>query len=438
MAGIGAAIACIRAGLKPIVVESTGYIGGRSRSFIEPVTGELIDNGQHLLMGCYNNVLDIATTLGTRHTLHMQKSLEVQFRDTQGSVDAFGPSRLPSSLGALSSLLRMRSLSLRSKLGALLMMTALRGGYVPSPSLTALDVLHSFHQTPQIIERFWEPFVLATMNAHVSRASGGVLVEVLKRSILAGGVNSSLVIPRSGLSAIVEPFADWLSRNGGELHMHENVEEIVVDQGRCVGVRLRSGALLDTDAAVLAVPPHAIERIQRSDTGSPIVSLHSSMRGTSAIVSTYMWFDKSFMTEPLCAGIGTTTQWVFNRRALHDAEPDVVSTYPGHITLTTSAAASVQDEDAESIVTRSLQEIHQLIPESRTARMLHSKVIKERRATMVLTPEAQEHRPTWKTEISNVVCCGDWTQTRLPATLEGAAESGIRAVNGLAKGLGSI
>ncbi|MFN5866990.1 MAG: NAD(P)-binding protein, partial [Candidatus Kapaibacterium sp.] len=63
MAGISAAIACVHAGFKPIVLESKSYIGGRSRSFIDTTTGELIDNGQHLLMGCYTSVLDIANTL---------------------------------------------------------------------------------------------------------------------------------------------------------------------------------------------------------------------------------------------------------------------------------------------------------------------------------------------------------------------------------------
>ncbi|MFM8179965.1 MAG: NAD(P)-binding protein, partial [Candidatus Kapaibacterium sp.] len=82
MAGISAAIACVRAGATPVVVETKGYVGGRSRSFIDAKTGELVDNGQHLLMGCYHRILDLVRTLGTDHTLHHQDGLAVRFRDT--------------------------------------------------------------------------------------------------------------------------------------------------------------------------------------------------------------------------------------------------------------------------------------------------------------------------------------------------------------------
>ncbi|MFM8472124.1 MAG: hydroxysqualene dehydroxylase HpnE, partial [Candidatus Kapaibacterium sp.] len=413
------------------VVEARPRLGGRATAFADPGTGELVDNGQHLLMGCYHRVLDLVRTLGTDHTLHRQDGLEVRFRDIDGGDDSFGPSRLPSSLGALASLLRLRRISVPAKWRALLMMTRLRLGYSPSSDATALDVLRHFRQPSDIIERFWEPFILATMNASPSQTSGAVLVEVLRRSILAGGANSSLVIPRLGLSAMVEPFPAWLGDNGGELRTNAHVTELVMEEGRCVGVRTESGELIAADAVILAIPPYACQRLRRGDTHEPVVTLHESVLRTSGIVSTYLWFDRDFMQEPLCAGIGTITQWVFNRRKLHDGGSHVTARFPGHVTLTTSAADAVHGDDAAVIVERSLQELHRLIPASRTAHLLHSRVIKERRATMLLSPESQRHRPGPHTTIPNVKLCGDWTQTLLPATLEGAAESGVTAVAAL-------
>ncbi|MFN4770121.1 MAG: hydroxysqualene dehydroxylase HpnE [Candidatus Kapaibacterium sp.] len=431
MAGISAAIACIHAGFKPIVLESKAYIGGRSRSFIDTTTGELIDNGQHLLMGCYTSVLDIANTLGSSSGLQWQKSLEVRFRDTDGTADSFGPSRLPAALGALASLVGMRRISCASKWRAILMMNALKGRFSPPAHHSATDVLHAFRQPQELIERFWEPFILATMNAHPGAASGSVLVEVLRQSILAGGKNSSLVIPRLGLSALVDPFPAWLQAQGGELHLHTNAEELVTDGTHCSGVRISSGEVIEADMVILALPPYACRRILCSHTGRPVIDIHESLASTSGIVSTYLWFDRSFMEESLCAALGTTTQWVFNRRMLHQANADVVRNYPGHLTLTTSAADAMHEESAERIVERSLEELHKLFPAFGGARLLHSRVIKERRATMMLTPEAHSHRPPTQTALENVMCSGDWTQTGLPATLEGAARSGQAAVHAL-------
>ena len=432
LAGISAAVACVHAGCRPIVMETKGYVGGRSRSFDDAVTGELVDNGQHLLMGCYDRVLELSQTLGTAHTLLHQGSLEVRFRDTSGDDDAFGPSRLPSSLGALVSLLGMRRIGASGKWRALLMMAALHRGYAPPAHATALDVLQHFRQTPDLVERFWEPFILATMNAEPSVTSGAVLVEVLRRSILAGGKNSSLVIPRLGLSAIVDPFPAWLHENGGEMRLHTHADEVVMENGVCIGVRTTSGDVVHADSVIVAVPPYAFARLRRSDTQSPVLTLHESVLRTSGIVSTYLWFDTDFMVEPLCAGIGTVTQWIFNRRMLHHSAPGITQRFPGHVTLTTSAADAVQNEDASAIVERSLRELHQLVPASRPARLLHSLVIKERRATMLLTPESHMHRPGPHTSVPNVKVCGDWTQTGLPATLEGAAQSGLTAVAALA------
>lgn len=431
MAGISAAIACIHAGFKPIVLESKAYIGGRSRSFIDTTTGELIDNGQHLLMGCYSRVLDIANTLGTSSGLQWQKSLEVRFRHIDGTADSFGPSRLPAALGALASLARMRRISLASKWRAILMMNALKGRYTPPSHHSAGDVLHSFQQPQELIERFWEPFILAAMNAHPSAASGSVLVEVLRQSILAGGKNSSLVMPRLGLSALVDPFPAWLQAQGGELHLHTHAEEIINNGTRCSGVRISSGEVLKADMVILAMPPYACRRILCSHTGQPLLHIHESLMSTSGIVSTYLWFDRNFMEESLCAALGTTTQWVFNRRMLHQADANVLRNYPGHLTLTTSAADALHEDAAEHIVERSLEELHKLFPAFGGARLLHSRVIKERRATMMLTPEAHSHRPPTHTTLANVMCSGDWTRTGLPATLEGAARSGQDAVRAL-------
>ena len=130
------------------------------------------------------------------------------------------------------------------------------------------------------------------------------------------------------------------------------------------------------------------------------------------------------MEQDFIALLGTTTQWVFNRRKLCHAPNDVVERFPCHLSLTVSAAGDLASASAQTIVKRCVEELHAVFPESRTATLLHSRVIRERNATPLFTPVNEHLRPNPETSLQGLFLAGDWTNTGLPATIEGATRSG--------------
>ena len=70
------------------------------------------------------------------------------------------------------------------------------------------------------------------------------------------------------------------------------------------------------------------------------------------------------------------------------------------------------------------------MPEARAAKVVRASVVKERRATFSLAP-GQPKRPPTATHVEGLVLAGDWIETGLPATIEGAAISGRRAAEAI-------
>jgi len=56
-------------------------------------------------------------------------------------------------------------------------------------------------------------------------------------------------------------------------------------------------------------------------------------------------------------------------------------------------------------------------------------IVRERRATFEATPEQNALRPGAITGWKNLFLAGDWTDTGLPATIEGSVRSGNRAAD---------
>ena len=78
------------------------------------------------------------------------------------------------------------------------------------------------------------------------------------------------------------------------------------------------------------------------------------------------------------------------------------------------------------LASRARSELAAALPAARAAQLLRSVVVRERRATFSLAP-GQPPRPDTKTAVRGLLLAGDWTDTGLPATIEGAVVSGHRA-----------
>lgn len=416
-AGIAAAVEAAERGCQVLLLEERPYLGGRARSFIDRESGHHIDNGQHVMMGCYSAFLRVLRLLGTSHLLEPQRALKVGFVDTTGEKHTLDASQLPGKAGVLAGLLLLSGVRLGSRLACLRLAARIAAGRVDGKSRTCAEFLTEERQPDDIVTRFWEPLVLATLNAPIEQASAELLVAVMRLAFLGSREDSSLLIPTCGLSDLIEPLPAWMGLRGGDVRLSTSADKLVVQNGRCVQVVLSDSSVCDVDAVVSCIPQRALERLCAASGISTALPEPSAM---SPIVSLYLWYDRQWMQDELLAALGTTVQWVFNKRRIS----------PGLVALTVSAGHDIVGMSQDEIIHRCDAELRQVLPDVRSATLQRGLVIKEKMATPLLTPTTERAGSVqYAQEVSNLFIAGDWTSTGLPATIEGAARSGIAAID---------
>ncbi len=404
--------------LAATLVEERPYLGGRARSFTDRHTGDEIDNGQHVMMGCYHGFLSMLdahhTMRRTEDLLEQQSALRVAFADTTGRRSVLDASRLPGRAGIAAGLALLGGLSLRGRLAALRLAALLLQRKASGKGLTCAQFLERYGQPLDVIKRFWEPIVLATLNAPLHLASAELLVTVMELAFLGTRSDATMLIPKTGLSSIF----DSVSRHQGRFqeHVGVGVNRLVIRQGIVERAVLGNGREMAVQAVISAIPQRALERLLASsgitDHGLPPAP------EMSPIISVYLWYDQAWMKDDFTAALGTTVQWVFDKRRIR----------PGLVALTVSAGSSLVSEPTEVIAQRCDAELRQLFPELRGIGLRHSQVIKEKQATPLFTPHTVRPAATALQPLAkNLIIAGDWTDTGLPATIEGAVRSGITA-----------
>lgn len=435
-AGVNAAVRLAERGVRVTLLEARNEAGGRVQSLTDRTTGEIIDNGQHLIMGCYNATLRLLETLGTTHLLRRQKALRVWFGDCQephtqaANIFALDASRLPAQLGMALGMLTLQGLSMQEKYDLVRFAARLQMNHVRPHGTTALELLQHEKQSERVIKRLWEPIILATLNAPVGSASALLLVEVMRRAFLGGTKASQMLIAETGLAEVLAPVQSFLEPRGSRMKTGV-AKRLIIENNLVRGVECASGECVYADSVISALPAPMLLKLLPDDVrSSPFFSIFQAW-AASPIVSVYLWADREFMEQDFIALLGTATQWVFNRRKLCIASEEVTTRFAGHYSLTISAASGLAERTQEEIVHASWQELQCAFPLARRATLLHSRVIRERNATPLFTPENEHLRPNPQTPLQGFFLAGDWTNTGLPATIESAAQSGENAATAL-------
>lgn len=428
MAGIAAAACLAERGLRPTLIESRPYLGGRTRSFIHHPTGDEIDNGQHLMMGCYHDTFRLLEMLGTRHLVEMQRSLRVEFRSPDGTpalLDA--PRSLPSPLGVLVGMLRLQGLSGRDRLALLRLGLAAMFGN-PSAHETVGEYLDRLGQSRELQRRLWEPIIVATLNTPIEQASARLFVEVMRRAFMGRGDNSRLAFPRTGLSRLIEPARHYIEEHGGRVMTGAPVTAIErAEQGLILHLKERPP--VNTGHVIAALPWRSLRRLMAGELPGGIRPAPGPEHDYAPIVSLYLWYDRDLPTiPPFAALLGAHVQWMFNRRKL-GSPPN--HEFPGLLSCTISAAFQQTPMAEKEMLALADRELRGAFPELGDAQLLEGLVVREKHATFLATPDMAERRPEPRTDIRGLYLAGDWTATGLPATIEGAVQSGFGAAAAL-------
>ncbi len=427
-AGAAAAVACAERGVEVRVLEARRHVGGRAFSFQDDDLGAVLDNGQHLFMGCYHSTLKLLRTLGTYHLIDEQKNFNVDFFSANGersSLSAGNSSVGSVPFGLVLGIASSDHFTISEKYHLICGANAIKGmRYEDSRDITITELLDKLRQPRSLREKFWDPFVYAVMNNDTHNACAALLVEVFHRAFFSAPSDSHLLFSRAGLSELLAPLDGFLQEKGSSIEYGNIVQEIRFENNRATGVVLSTGEFLPCDAVISAIPAHQLARLlpQEILTTKPFNTLQEFV--PSPIVSIYFLLDRKVMIEKFTGSLGTTVQWIFNRTQILSLGGDRQL-----LSFVISAAPHIAELTPEEIKDICLRDLHSVLPRSRKAVLLQWKVIKEKHATFVCFPHVEALRPDTTTPIKNLFLAGDWTNTKLPATIEGASQSGYAAAD---------
>lgn len=433
VAGIAAATALSDAGHEVLLLESTAALGGRARSFADRASQDAVDNGQHALMGCYDEFLALLVRVGTRGAL-FESELRIPLCDPAldepdrrtALIDA---PRVPAPLHFALGLLRYGHLTLGERLSALIagQRLVLRHRRPDRADTTVAAALAALGQSPRSRRALWDPIIWATLNADPERASARLLAAVVGRALLASREGSRFLLPAVPLSELyVEPGRKLIEARGGAVRTRAAVDAVEVEGGRVTAVRV-GGERIAAAAVILAVPPPALRRL-----AVPGVAVDPALERATPIVSVTLWLDRDPGGPPFVGLLGCDTQWIFQVDRIHGR-----TGAGGHrLACVRSGAEAWRDVPRDEIARIVTVDARSALPGMSQARVLRHLVVTEHAATLAPDPQIQPLRPGANTRVGNLFLAGDWTDTGLPATLEGAALSGHRAAE-LAKGVAS-
>jgi zeta-carotene desaturase len=429
-AGLAAGVALAEAGKRVRLLERKPHLGGRARSFRDPTTGSVVDNGQHLFMGCYHATIQFLETIGTLDRIHFQPRLDVPFLDPDSRLTRLACPDLPSPWHLLAGVLRSESFTLKQKLEILRLGNALRGGEPGTHPAgeTVAAWLSRRGQSEGLQRNFWDLLCIAAMNEDPRIASAELFERVLRLALFTSAADSRLGIAAVGLSECYTAAATaYLEAGGGRVETGRNVKQLRIAEGVCRGVDLADGTAIEAGQVISAVPWLQLAGVLPRDVlDQPFFAAALGLR-PAPIISIHLWFDRP-ITDLEFAGLrGTTVQWLFNKgRILGTNEP--------YVSLVLSGAHQHVGRSKEELLVIALLNLGALLPASRKAKLQHSLVIKERLATFSPSPEAEALRPPAPTPVQGLFLAGDWTATGLPATIEGAVQSGYTAAREVLQG----
>ena len=414
LAGLSAAAALAGAGFEVDLFEARGFLGGRATSYPLADGSEVIDNCQHVLLGCFTSLLNLYERLGVRDRIRFFG--EFYFIEPGGKVSTLKAGPLPAPLHFLGSFARLHFLSTGDKLALVRGLVALerQQNRRDLDAITMIEWLREQRQTPRAIERFWKQVLVSAVNEDLDRMAARHGFQVLRQGFLAGADAS-----RMGLAAV--PLAELYAAHGlanVAVHLRTPVDCFRFADGR-VATAVAGGAEHHADYYVCALP------FERVPTVAPGLGLDLSAFEHSPITGIHLWFDRPVMELPYATLLDRTIQWAFNKGEGR------------YVQLVVSASRSLVEMGRQEIIDLALRELGEFFPRAREAVLVKAHVVKELRATFSAKPGLDALRPPAATAIPNLFLAGDWTRTGWPATMEGAVRSGYLAAEAITKAAGS-
>jgi hydroxysqualene dehydroxylase len=401
LAGLSAAVRLTSQGRKVVVHEATAFAGGRCRSYYDASVGMTIDNGNHLLLSGNHAALGYLRDIGAEQRLIGPQSAEFSFADlasgarwtlrfNDGPVPfwVFDPKRRVPGTGVLD--------------------------YLPLARLLWAPAGRSVGEViackGKLYERLVEPLLLAALNIDAPDGSARLAGAIIRETLAVGGRACRPLIAREGLgTTMIDPALVFLQQRGASVRMEHQLRALRLgpDRVEALDFGAETVTLGADDAVILAVPPYIASSLLRD------LKVPTEFR---AIVNAHFRIEPPAAQPAILGVLNGTVQWLF--------------AFPGRLSVTISAGDRLIDAPREELAKKIWGEIASVT--GLPAALPPWQIVRERRATFAATPAQDAIRPGAGTTYRNFVLAGDWTDTGLPATIEGAIRSGNRAADTIA------
>lgn len=397
LAGLAAATRLTEAGRKVIVYEAARMAGGRCRSYFDSSLGLTLDNGNHLLLACNHAALAYLARIGARNALAGPDACVFDFCDL--AADARW--RLRPNAGRAPWWI----FSQDRRIPATHALDYLRGGALLRAGENA-TVADALAPDGPLWERLWKPVLVSALNTKLDEGSARLAAAVVRESLGAGGAAARPRVPHPNLAAaFVDPALAYLARRGMEARFGARLRGLRFEGARVAGLdfgdaRVELGA---QDRIILAAPAWSARELV------PGLSAPTEHR---AIFNAHFAHVPPRDTPLLTGVIGGASEWIF--------------AFPDRLSVTISAADDLIESESEDFAAKLWREVAQVARLGATPLPPH-RLLREKRATFAATPAQNRLRPPARTSWRNLLLAGDWTQTGLPATIEGAIRSGETA-----------
>lgn len=398
LAGLAAAVRLAGRGVSVAVHEAAGQAGGRCRSYHDPALDMLIDNGNHLLLSVNHAALAYLGAIGAADSLKGPPAADFAFVDLKDGKRwtlRINAGRLP--WWIFDARRRVPGTLPRDYLAFARLLWA-------GSDKTICETVEC---SGPLYERLARPLFVAALNTAPEEASAALAGAIVRETLLAGGRACRPLIARDGLGpAFIEPALRYLAAHGARVQFVHRLRafELAGDKVAALDFGEDKVALGEGDAVLLAVPPVV---------ATALVPNLTAPGEFHAIVNAHFRVEPPADLAPVVGVVNGTIEWLF--------------AFPGRLSVTISAAERLLDTPREVLAQTVWREVAAVA--GLPAALPPWQIVRERRATFAATPQEDAKRPGAATAWRNLVLAGDWTQTGLPATIEGAIRSGNRAAD---------
>jgi squalene-associated FAD-dependent desaturase len=426
LAGLAAAVGLSGRGFHVELLEARRQLGGRATSFRDPASGALVDHCQHVSLGCCTNLEDFCRRTGLIDLLRRQRTLHF-FAPDGRRCDIAASRWLPAPLHLLPSLLRLRYLTWRERLGIVRALRQLARTPVSDDqnAPTIGQWLREHGQTHSAIELFWTPVIVSALSETLDRAAVPPVRKVFVDAFLGARQAYEMQTPQVPLGEFYgDRLEQWLAGHGVTVRRECGVKQLIGDVNRVNELIMADGERLVFDALIVAAPWRRVSEILSDPLRTALPQLLEIDRLESApITAVHLWFDRPITNLPNAVLPGRVSQWVFN----HGSQP-----LNGHYyQVVISASRDLESQGRDAVLAQVQRELSAIWPAAGEAKLLQARVITEQHAVFSPLPGSERLRPGQRTAVRNLFLAGDWTATGWPATMEGAVRSGYLAAEGV-------